>query len=84
VSPVRVIVAALAIYLLLKIGFRIIGGLAAPVPGPPPEGELRKVNLRFQCSVCGAEIRMMRAANEDPTPPRHCMDEMELVKPKFE
>jgi hypothetical protein len=83
-SPIRVLVALVAIYLLLKIGYRIIGGLAAPVPAPPPEGELRRVNLRYQCQVCGAEIRMTRAANEDPMPPRHCMDEMSLLAPRFE
>ena len=83
-SPIRVLVAFVAIYVLLKIGYRIIGGLAAPVPQPPPEGELRRVNLRYQCQVCGAEIRMTRAANEDPMPPRHCMDEMALLAPRYE
>lgn len=83
-SPIRVLVAFVAIYVLLKIGYRIIGGLAAPVPQPPPEGELRRVNLRYQCQVCGAEIRMTRAANEDPMPPRHCMDEMALLVPRYE
>ncbi len=84
VSLTRMIVAAIAIYLLLKIGFKIIGGMARPVPEPPPEGELRRVNLRYRCSVCGAEMKMMKAANEDPVPPRHCMDEMDLVAPVFE
>ncbi len=83
-SPVRLVVAAVAIFLLLKIGYRIIGAMAAPVPSAPPEGELRRVNLRYQCTICGAEIRMTRAANEDPMPPRHCMDEMSLLAPRFE
>jgi hypothetical protein len=81
---IRPIIAGVAIFLLLKIGYRIIGGMARPVPEPPPEGELRRVNLRYQCQSCGAEIRMMRAANEDPMPPRHCMDEMALIAPKYE
>jgi hypothetical protein len=81
---IRPIIAGVAIFLLLKIGYRIIGGMARPVPEPPPEGELRRVNLRYQCQSCGAEIRMMRAANEDPMPPRHCMDEMVLLPPKYE
>lgn len=25
------------------------------------------------------ELRVTAAANEDPVPPRHCMDEMDLV-----
>jgi hypothetical protein len=81
---IRPIIAGVAIFLLLRIGYRIIGGMARPVPAPPPEGELRRVNLRYQCTSCGAEIRMMRAANEDPMPPRHCMDEMSLIAPKYE
>jgi hypothetical protein len=81
---IRPIIAGVAIFLFLKIGYRIIGGMARPVPEPPPEGELRRVNLRYQCQSCGAEIRMMRAANEDPMPPRHCMDEMALIAPKYE
>jgi hypothetical protein len=84
VSIGRIFVAAVAIFLLLKLGYRIIGGMARPVPAPLPEGELRRVNLRYQCQSCGAEIRMMKAANEDPMPPRHCMDEMALIAPRFE
>jgi hypothetical protein len=80
----RLIVAIAVAYLLLRIGFKIIGGMARPVPEPPPDGELRRVNLRYQCSVCGTEIRMTKAANEDPAPPRHCMDEMELLPPRYE
>jgi hypothetical protein len=80
----RLIIAALAIFLLMKFGLMMIGGLARPIPEPPPEGELRRVNLRYRCSSCGAEMRMTKAANEDPVPPRHCMDEMDLVAPAFE
>jgi hypothetical protein len=29
--------------------------------------------------VCGTEVRMTMANDEVPDPPRHCMDEMELV-----
>jgi hypothetical protein len=80
----RLFITALAIFILMKIGLVMIGGLARPVPEPPPDGELRRVNLRFRCPTCGAEIRMMKAPNEDPVPPRHCMDEMDLVAPAFE
>jgi hypothetical protein len=84
VSITRLIVTAVMIFLFLKIGYKIVGGMARPVPEPPPSGELRRVNLRYQCVTCGAEIRMMKAANEDPMPPRHCMDEMALIPNRFE
>lgn len=75
------LVAALAVWVLFKIGFAMLGGLAQPVPDPPPAGELRKVRIMYRCSICGTEVRMTTANDQMPEPPRHCMDEMELVTP---
>lgn len=74
-----VIVAGMAAYLIIAVGLAALGGLARPVPEPPPPGELRKVRMTFQCAVCGAEVRMTAAPNDDPEPPRHCLEEMRLV-----
>jgi len=76
---VSVVVAGMAAYLIMAVGLAALGGLARPVPEPPPPGELRKVRLTFQCPVCGSEVRMTAAATEDPEPPRHCLEEMRLV-----
>ena len=46
---------------------------------PPAAGEMRKVDLRYRCSICGAEMRMTQAAEDLPPPPRHCQEDMELV-----
>ena len=59
----------------------MLGGLARPVPEPPPPGELRKVRLRYRCSICGTEVRMTAANDEVPEPPRHCQEDMDLVAP---
>jgi hypothetical protein len=75
------LVAAAAVGLLVKLGYSMLGGLARPVPEPPPAGELRKVKLMYRCSICGTEVRMTTANDEMPDPPRHCMDEMDLVTP---
>ncbi len=75
------LVAALAVWVLFKIGFAMLGGLAQPVPDPPPAGELRKVKILYRCTICGTEVRMTTANDQMPEPPRHCMDEMELVTP---
>jgi hypothetical protein len=75
------LVAAAVVGLLFKIGLAMLGGLAQPVPEPPPAGELRKVKLMYRCSICGTEVRMTTANDEMPDPPRHCMDEMDLVAP---
>ena len=76
-----VVVAALVTYVLLLVGVTLLFGLGAPVPEPPPRGELRKVRLTYRCSICGTEVRMTAASAEDPEPPRHCQEDMDLVAP---
>lgn len=73
------VVAGAAFYIIFTVGLTVLGGLAQPVPEPPPVGELRKVRMTFRCDVCGTEVRMLMAPTEDPEPPRHCMDEMRLT-----
>jgi hypothetical protein len=80
-SPVALLVAAFFVWVFFKIGFAMLGGLAQPVPAPPPAGELRKVRIMYRCSICGTEVRMTTANDQMPEPPRHCQDEMELVTP---
>ena len=75
------VVAALTAAVIVRIGWSVIAGLAQPVPEPPDPGELRKVKLNYRCAICGAEVRMTVAAEEDPEPPRHCLEDMELVTP---
>jgi hypothetical protein len=76
---------ALVVFLVVwRVGMAMLRGVTTPLPPPPPAGELRKVNLRFRCSVCGAEMRMTVAADEDPEPPRHCMEEMDPIAPAVE
>jgi hypothetical protein len=79
--PFQVVVAMLIVYGLIRFGMMLLGGLARPVPEPPPPGELRKVRIGYRCSICGAEVRMTVAPNEEPPPPRHCQEDMDLVAP---
>jgi len=76
----RVAVALVAFWLIWKVGRSMLGGLVRPIPEPPPPGELRRVKLVYRCPTCGTEVRMTVANEIDPDPPRHCMDEMELIK----
>jgi hypothetical protein len=78
-SLLAVVIAVLAGWLILKVGFAVMSGLATPLPPPPPSGELRKVRLVYRCALCGTEVRMTSANDEVPEPPRHCMEDMELV-----
>lgn len=78
-SVVAVVVAVLAGWLILKAGFAVLTSLATPLPPPPPSGELRKVRLVYRCSLCGTEVRMTSANDQVPEPPRHCMEDMDLL-----
>lgn len=69
----------LFIFVVYRIGLRIMATFSRPIPEPPPPGELRRVKLNFRCSICGTEMRVTRAPSEDPEPPRCCMEEMLLL-----
>ena len=79
-----VIGAALIAYGVFWVGFAALGSFARPIPAPPPTGELRRVRLHYRCSNCGAEMRMTAAPDDDPEPPRHCLEDMDLVAPTYE
>jgi hypothetical protein len=78
---VRVALGVVVFLGIWRLGRAMLGGLVRPVPEAPPPGELRKVKIVYRCAVCGTEVRMTMANDEVPEPPRHCMDEMELVAP---
>lgn len=67
--------------LILRVGWFFLQQFATPPPPPPDPGTIRKVKLVFRCSICGAEVKMTAAPTEDPEPPRHCLEDMELVAP---
>lgn len=67
----------------VAVGVYVIGASmlrkfhVAPPPEPDPD-DIKPVDLRFRCIVCGAEVTMT-AAQDDPEPPRHCREDMVLV-----
>jgi len=81
VSFVNLVIAFVFGYVIIRVGLAILRGMAAPIPEPPPAGELRKVKIQFRCPSCGTEVRMTVSTDQDPEPPRHCMQEMDLVAP---
>ena len=78
---VPVLVAAALMWVILRLGVLMLGGMARPIPEPPPAGELRKVKITYRCEICGTEVRMTVSPEEEPEPPRHCQDDMTLVVP---
>jgi hypothetical protein len=76
----KLVVGVVAFIIILRIGIFVIRALGTPVP-TPDQGELRRVNLKYQCTICGAEVKMTKAGEELPEAPRHCMEDMQLVAP---
>jgi hypothetical protein len=74
----KVVVAIAVFVLIMRVGMLMLGGLASKHE-PPEPGLLRRVNLRYRCSVCLAEVKMVQATEDLPPPPRHCQEEMDLV-----
>jgi hypothetical protein len=81
VDPISVLIAVVVAAVIFRVGLGMLRGLARPIPEPPPPGELRKVKIMYRCSICGTEVRMTAATNEMPEPPRHCLEDMDLVAP---
>ena len=83
-SVVWVLCGLALMVVLWRIGMAMLHALSEP-PAPPPEpGQLRKVNMRYRCDVCGVELRLTLAPDEDPPPPKHCLEEMIVVAPLFD
>jgi hypothetical protein len=68
-------------YVLWKTGIGMLRSMTTPLPPPPPPGEMRRINVKYRCSMCGLEIKLMLAPDQDPPPPRHCLEDMDLVAP---
>ena len=64
-----------------KFGLGMLKSMTSSLPAPPPTGEMRRINVRYRCGVCGVELRMVMAPDQDPPPPRHCLEDMEFVAP---
>ena len=73
--------ALLLAYVLWKTGIGMLRSMTTPLPPPAPSGELRRINVKYRCSMCGLELKMTLAPDEDPPPPRHCLEDMDLVAP---
>jgi hypothetical protein len=78
---VRILIAAAAAVVLYLMAVRLVRGMMRP--GPPDEPDisnLRTVDRRYRCGICGAEVTMTAApGDEEIDAPRHCKDDMILV-----
>jgi hypothetical protein len=75
------VVGALAVGLTLYvIGASLLRKFHVAPPAEPDPDDIKPVNLRFRCVVCGAEVTMTAAQDDEPEAPRHCREDMELVE----
>ena len=77
---IRVAVALVAIVAI----YVVLAGMIAKFKVAPPEeidpDSVVAVDVKFRCIVCGAEVTMTAAQDEDPEPPRHCREDMLLIQ----
>lgn len=83
-SVVWVLLGLALMVLLWRTGMMALHALSAPPVDPPEPGELRKMNVKYRCDVCGVELKMTLAPDEDPPPPKHCLEEMIVVAPLYD
>jgi hypothetical protein len=76
-----IVLALVFAVLLWKVGIGMLRSITRPLPDPPPAGEMRRVSLRYRCSICGVELKMTLANDQEPEPPRHCQEDMDLMAP---
>jgi len=72
----RVLVALAAGVTIYVIGASMLRKFKVAPPPEPDPADIRPVNLRFRCTVCGAEVTMTAAHGDDPDAPRHCREDM--------
>ncbi|HYX44065.1 MAG TPA: hypothetical protein VE760_03410 [Acidimicrobiales bacterium] len=77
----KLVLSVVIFLVVMRVGLFVLRALSRPLPPPPPAGEMRRVNLRYRCTVCGVELKMTAAPDESPEPPRHCLEDMQLVAP---
>ncbi|MEJ1715109.1 hypothetical protein SMA37_26205, partial [Escherichia coli] len=62
-------IGVLMVWFIWKVGLALLRSMTSLMPPPPPAGEMRRINVRYRCDVCGVELRLTMAPDEDPPPP---------------
>ena len=79
-TVLKVLVAIVAFFCIYLSGTFVIRSFTHGPPAEPELGRLRKVNYRYRCTVCGTEVTMTAAPEDEvPNAPRHCREDMNLV-----
>ena len=81
-DAIRILIAlavALVLYLIAVKIVRVM--MAQPPPDEPDVSQLKPVDYRYRCMVCGTEVTMTASPEADaPDAPRHCREDMAPVE----
>ncbi|MGA1087325.1 MAG: hypothetical protein ACO3U6_07050, partial [Ilumatobacteraceae bacterium] len=58
---VWVTIGLLLLAFIWKVGLGMLRSMTSSLPPPPPSGEMRRINVRYRCSLCGVELRLTMA-----------------------
>jgi hypothetical protein len=72
----RIVLALLVAVVIYVIGAGVLKKFKIAPPEEPDPADLRAVDVRFRCQVCGAEVTMTVSASDEPEAPRHCREDM--------
>ncbi len=67
--------------MIMAVALWTIRLLATPPPPEPDPDDVVDVEVTYLCSVCGMQLTVTHAQDEDIRPPRHCREEMDIVAP---
>jgi len=74
---IRLAIAIAAVFVIYLIGAATLAKFKIAPPNEPDPDDVVPVELRYRCSVCGAEVTMTAAnAEHDIEAPRHCREDM--------
>ena len=79
---VRVAIAIPAGLLIYLVGASTLRKFKIPPDAEPDPERVVPIDVRYRCTVFGAEVTMTAAqAGEEPEAPRHCREDMVRVGP---
>ena len=78
---IRTLIALAMALVFYLIAVRIVRVMMAPPPPDEPDvSQLKPVDYRYRCMVCGTEVTMTASPEADaPDAPRHCREDMAPV-----
>jgi len=83
-TVIWVAIGVIGAIVVWKVGIALLRAVTQAPPPPPPPGEMRRINVRYRCQICGVELRMTMAPDEDPPPPLHCLEDMVEIAPLYD